>query len=273
MNPKLKVFLSSSQYENEFIIERESLPVIFEKQPLVALFSLWRIEDFSSPDQIQNHYLKNVSDSDLIILLIGKNFRAAVKEEFDEAIRNDKPVFAFIKGNQKTDQDQTNFIGEVREHSTTTNYSSFLDLSKKIESSLLTYYFRGSDKKEVQSWKNERLKHQIPTKEEKVLRLIAGVLTTDVANSTKNNLVETVLIESSFIFNLSVKEHFIIKKAQDILGSNSQPITKELEEGVRRLIAKGIFIKDKDDKLVLNDEEKDILKEKKLMLKQLMKEY
>ncbi len=59
MNNKLKVFLSSAQFEDEFKTEREALPVIFKQEPLKSLFSLWEIEEQASPLAITDQYSFN----------------------------------------------------------------------------------------------------------------------------------------------------------------------------------------------------------------------
>ncbi len=40
MNAKLKVFLGSAQFQDEFLVEREGLPEVFSRQPLAACFAL-----------------------------------------------------------------------------------------------------------------------------------------------------------------------------------------------------------------------------------------
>ena len=85
MEPKLKAFLSSAQFEEEFLVERELIPFQFSKEPLRSAFFLWKIEDYSSPEKARSQYIKNVRDSDLFLILLGKNLRDAVVDEFNAA--------------------------------------------------------------------------------------------------------------------------------------------------------------------------------------------
>ena len=60
MEHKLKLFLSSAQFQGEFETERERLPLLFNKEPLRSSFFLWEIEDYASPIQVDDQYLNNV---------------------------------------------------------------------------------------------------------------------------------------------------------------------------------------------------------------------
>ena len=53
MKLKICVFLSSAQHEEEFKVEREVLPVIFNREPLVSIFTLLKIEDHAAPNTIR----------------------------------------------------------------------------------------------------------------------------------------------------------------------------------------------------------------------------
>jgi hypothetical protein len=136
-----KVFLSSSQFTEEFIVERESLPLLFNKDPLKEKFLLWRIEDFASPDQITQHFLQNVESCDIFLLLIGKEFRKAVYEEYKSAYAHKKQIFCFIKHYDNRAEQVVKFIREVQGSVTTTDYHDLQQLSKKIEESFVNYFF------------------------------------------------------------------------------------------------------------------------------------
>ena len=87
MEQKLKVFLSSAQYLDEFKTERDALPLLFEKPPLSSFCYLWKIEDLASPEKVEGYYKGNVRNSNMLLILLGENLRPAVRDEFKEAVQ------------------------------------------------------------------------------------------------------------------------------------------------------------------------------------------
>jgi hypothetical protein len=142
MRTRVNVFLSSAQHDGEFELERTILPIIFEKEPLVSIFNLWKIEDQAAPISIRDQYLTHIKQSQLVILLIDKTARDAVKEEVEEAIKNSIPIYPFIKYNENRNAEVETFIKYIRESALTTStyYSSIDELIKKIEDSLLDVF-------------------------------------------------------------------------------------------------------------------------------------
>ena len=63
MSHKNKVFLSSTQFGDEFKNEREVLPLLFQKEPLSSIFELWKIENQSAGVPIDQEYIRNVKQS------------------------------------------------------------------------------------------------------------------------------------------------------------------------------------------------------------------
>jgi len=241
MEPKLKVFLSSAQFEDEFIVEREGLPAVFVKQPLASAFILWRIEDYSSPDNIESHYLKQVNDSDIMILLIGKQYRSAVESEYRQAISNSIPIFAFIKNcDEKRDAEQKRLIVEVRERVTTTAYTGLEDLVNKIENSILQHYLRDSQKQNILRWRTEHEKRKLASQEERSLRLLAGILATDEASSTRSRVVEILLKEAVSICP-NRKPEEVVDIALRIIHSENMATRTELLAGLKSMVKCGVF--------------------------------
>lgn len=54
---KSKVFLSSTQFQDEFKTERDLLPIIFSKEPLSSIFYLYKIEDRAAGHSIDQEYI------------------------------------------------------------------------------------------------------------------------------------------------------------------------------------------------------------------------
>jgi CRISPR/Cas system-associated exonuclease Cas4 (RecB family) len=88
---KAKVFLSSVQFKNEFVVERQLLPILFKKEPLCSIFELWLIEEQAADVPVDTQYLKNIRQSQAVILLLDSEIREAVKKEIDETRRNKIP--------------------------------------------------------------------------------------------------------------------------------------------------------------------------------------
>ena len=256
MEPKLKAFLSSAQFIDEFIIEREGLPAIFKKQPLAASFVLWRFEDYASPEVIKAHYSKHIDDSDLLVLLLGTTFREAVKEEFRRANEKQIPVFAFVKKSSERESDMTRFIEEVIPLATYARYTSFVELVEKLENSMLQYYFRVSQNPKVLQWRAERPKRRQPD-EERSLRLLAGVLISDAASATKTRVVEVLLLEAVRALQRAADQDSIISKAMTIIRSDCSSTRIELATGLALLLKKGIIRPINGNKFVLAPSEQD----------------
>lgn len=225
MEHKLKTFLSSAQYQDEFIIEREGLPVVFSKEPLRSSFVLWRIEEQSSPQPVMDHYKTNVKDSDILIMLLGKTLRPGVEDEFKEAITNKIPIFAFIKESADREPAMNEFIRNVpQKEVSTSKYHTFQELSKMIEESLLQYYMR--QPKHYQSpITPERIKmiQKDISAEERSLRLLVGVLGSDLADVTKDHILNVLITEA-------VKDSEFLKTEEEILNYVTSMVHVSKEE-------------------------------------------
>jgi len=140
MRNKIIVFLSSAQHEDEFKTEREILPALFNKEPLISIFILKKIEDQAAPFTIQKQYLSLVRQSQIVILLLGSTARDAVKEEIEEAKKAGIPIYTFIRSSDEKNSEVNAYINYIRDFVTTTYYSSIKELIEKVEDSLLSIY-------------------------------------------------------------------------------------------------------------------------------------
>jgi len=241
MEPKLKVFLSSAQFQGEFEIEREGLPLLFNKEPLLSSFVLWEIEDYASPTQIDDQYLNNVRDSDVLILLLGETLRPAIRAEFEQAVSNDVLIFAFIKQKVKPDEEMTSFINTVREIATTTYYQSFRELYSKVEDSLLQYYYHNKSHRFANHVMREaELENKLsPEGEERALRIMVGVLDSQAAEYTKESVVYGLILE---VFTLSkgpLTLKAIVQSLAELLRQDVVALQSELTLALERLINEG----------------------------------
>jgi len=140
MNFKNKVFLSSTQFGDEFRIEREVLPLLFRKEPLSSIFELWKIENQSASVPIDTEYIRNIRQSALVIVLVNSIIRDAVRNEVAEANRNSIPIYVFIRENNARSAEANAFIDHLRSFATTSNFSTIDELFTNVENSLLAYY-------------------------------------------------------------------------------------------------------------------------------------
>jgi len=95
-NDKIKVFISSSMnYESTLRWPdiRAKLKKILESNSLLRVFE---IEDKSATENLEEFFLKNVANSDLIIILIGSVIRTGTYSEYKRALDLGKPILAYF---------------------------------------------------------------------------------------------------------------------------------------------------------------------------------
>ncbi len=203
MNYKSKVFLSSTQFGDEFKTERELIPILFKKEPLSSIFDLWKIENQASGNPIESEYIKNVGQSSLVILLIDSIIRDAVRNEIKEAKSAEIPIYSFIRDNANRSQEADLFIAEIRTFVTTTTYTSMSDLSEKIENSLLAFYLPKINAKE----ENEDLqKSELFDVKERSLKIALFALNKQSSKVTIEKILPLLISERLLIKNSSIDE-------------------------------------------------------------------
>lgn len=140
MGDRLKVFLSSSQFNDELKTERDELKNFFSSDKLCSLYDLWLIENQASPFGPKEQYSYHVEDSDFLILLLGKHFRTPVENEFNISISNNIPVFTFIRHESDREPKMNIFIKRVRDSGKwSCDFIDISDLRKKVLISLTQY--------------------------------------------------------------------------------------------------------------------------------------
>lgn len=140
MGDRLKVFLSSSQFEDEFKVERDELKRLFSQVHLQAQYDLWQIENQAAPFDPKTQYTYNVEDSNILLLLLGKTYRKPVEHEFDISISRNIPVFAFVRQESVRNPQMDIFIKKVRDAGNlTSDFTEKVELCQKVESSLTQF--------------------------------------------------------------------------------------------------------------------------------------
>jgi tetratricopeptide (TPR) repeat protein len=98
---RLHVFLSSAM-TGELALERSGLQLYFHTDPVLLQFtSLYAIEAHASPHSIEQAFLAEVQDSHLLIVLLDKQLRPAVQQEFLTA--RDKNIRTLVFIRERTD--------------------------------------------------------------------------------------------------------------------------------------------------------------------------
>jgi len=194
MIQKEKVFLSSAQFQDEFLIERELLPMLFSKEPLKLFFDLWKIEDQAAPISPHAQYINNIDNSKIVILLIDSLIRPAVKNEYTRACEKGKDIFVFIRKNGNRSAEAVEFIRDIQNSKKTTAlYESISNLQLLIEESLLGYYSNNRVIKEDDE--KEKAKFDI---EERTLRMALALLRKEEAAISKTKIMKLLIKEKMY---------------------------------------------------------------------------
>jgi hypothetical protein len=118
----------------KFLDQRNTIISFLERMPLYELFA---IENTSSDQQIQTHYVTEVINADIILLILQTELREGVANEFYAAKRNKKRVFAFVHKGRKNQELKDFISNEVNTYITSTEFSDNRDLIDKIERTIL----------------------------------------------------------------------------------------------------------------------------------------
>lgn len=136
---KLKAFLSSAM-TGELDRERDGVRILFKTDStLREFFELYAIEEHASPQPIEKAYNNEVKDSDLYILLLDKELRAAVENEFHEARNNKLKIFVYIRSRtDKRDDKLAEFIGQEAYQFHCGSFNDSIDLCHKIKNDIFS---------------------------------------------------------------------------------------------------------------------------------------
>jgi hypothetical protein len=120
--------------DKKFLEQRNTIVSFLERMPLYEIFA---IENASSDQQIQSHYINEVKQSDIILLILQGDLREGVANEFYAARRNKRRVFAFVHSGRKNKALKDFIRDEVNTYVTSTEFVDNRDLIDKIETTLL----------------------------------------------------------------------------------------------------------------------------------------
>jgi len=260
---KLQVFLSSAQYNNELITEREGIELVFEKSPVLSsFFELWKIESGASPTKVDEHYINNVKQSDILILILGQTFRDAVVQEYDTAVQFGKPIFAYIKKTVKQEKKLNDFIkNKVFTNVTPADYYKLKDLVKTIEDDLQKWIILPRLQQE-QKKEPEARKKVISTeisRDEKALRLLSGIVFSQDAEITQKEIFENIIIATFLKAGQNIQTRISINKQVNEVFTITQKSKEILNKTINSLIVEGKLNKIDPDKEFFTID-KDLLK-------------
>lgn len=130
---KLNIFLSSAM-TGELDSERDGVRILFQTDLILKeFFELYAIEGHASPQPIQDAYVNEVKNSDLVILLLDKQLRDAVEREFQEARKANLKIFVYIrKRTNKRDENLAKFIGQEAYQFHCGSFNGPVDLCSQI---------------------------------------------------------------------------------------------------------------------------------------------
>jgi hypothetical protein len=117
-----------------FMVQRAAVVTLIER---MEMFEIFAIEDHSSPLSISEYYVKEVQESDVVIMILQGELREGVAKEFMAAKRNGIRIFAYIHSGPKT-KELEDFIADELHGIVTTGYFTFTnELVDRIEKDLL----------------------------------------------------------------------------------------------------------------------------------------
>lgn len=243
------VFLSSAQYENEFIEERSALPFFFQNQPICSFFELWRVEDYASPDEIGEHCEHIAAKADILIMLLGKDIRPAVRREYEAASKNNRDIFVFIKKGCAATSELTTFINSLYSRHSVVEYAGVKELTRKIEDSFFGHYLRGPQQIDKESPYVKLL--PLGDRRERGLRLLVGILSTDVAAATEAKVYESLVEEALLDGGEGKNEDTVLGSVARCLDVQSDIIKSRVENAIRALKAAGVIQLTPDNRFIL----------------------
>jgi len=132
---KYKIFISSVQ--EELKKERLELKEFTTQDALLKkYFNVFLFEDLPAKSKsAKTTYLKEVSDSDIVILLLGKDYGkvgsngiSAIEREFRKAVEENLKILAFIKRANNSDRDRR-VVKLIKEIENNYIYKEFKDIS------------------------------------------------------------------------------------------------------------------------------------------------
>jgi len=144
---KIKLFISSVQ--KEFAEEREAIFCFIQNDPLLGLFfEPFLFENLPAIDQNADiAYIKKVAETDIYIGLIGSDYGfenanglSPTEIEFDEATKQHKTRFIYLKGNDiELHPKTTKFIQKIGLNVIRKRFNTIAELNSGIYASLVYY--------------------------------------------------------------------------------------------------------------------------------------
>ncbi|MCX5889340.1 MAG: tetratricopeptide repeat protein [Deltaproteobacteria bacterium] len=136
---KFNVFLSSAM-TGELDRERDSIIILFQSDPtLKEFFTLYAFEEHASPQPIEKAFTGEVKISDILIMLLDKELREAVKKEFDSARNAKLKIFVYIRHRtDKRDEILAEFISQDAYQFDCGSFNGSIDLCEKIKDDILS---------------------------------------------------------------------------------------------------------------------------------------
>jgi superkiller protein 3 len=157
---KIAVFLSSAM-TGELDTEREVLQIFFNSDPtLKEFYTLYLIEKHASPRKIEKAYTQEVNDTDIYLLLLNIELRAAVQKEYLNAIARNKKIFCYIKADpSKRNKSLQEFIESEIYKYHPAHYLDTKDLCNRIKNDFQTDLIRSYNRTLSETIEQEKVEY------------------------------------------------------------------------------------------------------------------
>lgn len=120
--------------DEQSLEQRKAVKAIIDRIPLYCCFI---IESRANPEKIIPYCLRQIDNSDLVLLVLQKELRSGVVKEFQHSVKHHKRIFTFVHARDKSD-DLIGFIeNDVCPICTVGGFTDIANLIDQIERCLL----------------------------------------------------------------------------------------------------------------------------------------
>ena len=147
----IPVFLSSAM-TGELEVERTAIRTLFQENSFINdFYTLFAIENHSSPHTIRKAYTEEVLNSTVVIIIFGDELREAVVDEYKTARSSKKRVFIYIKNSENRSNELSEFIVSEAYKYNPGAFHDAVDLCERIKRDLKADLIKDYDPQWIKS--------------------------------------------------------------------------------------------------------------------------
>lgn len=120
--------------DEQSLEQRKAVKAVIDRIPLYCCFI---VESRANPEKVMPYCLSKIDDSDLVLLVLQKELRTGVVNEFRYSVRHCKPMFAFAHASDKSDALMSFIRSVVYPTCTVGEFTDIANLIDQIERCLL----------------------------------------------------------------------------------------------------------------------------------------